>query len=620
LRPLRQPAGPGAQRERAPGDGREPDDLLGDRAVPRELRDDRQAGRRPRARRGQGGAAAPARHLHRHAGVHRGGQGRRQHLRLPGGGRRAADRPRPHDVPPLGRRRAPLLPHLDHQAAAELPDGADQRGEGDLVAQLPAALEPFDGEVGEPLQELRVRDARRLEEARVDARRGESRDRVQLVDEHLAVVPDEHVCARHAFAIGGDEGPDRELLGARDLLLPDARGHDEVHLALVVLRLEVVPLVVGDDDLARQRRGRRQVSEHAHLDLDPRDEPLDEHLLVVLEGERDRGLQLVVVVRLRDADARAEPCGLDEHRVPERVARLGAEAEGDVLRHRDPLVAEHALEDVLVHAERRGEHAGADVRDPGELEQPLHRPVLAERPVQHRKDDIDAGELRRDLLPRQPLSRNESLRTAGAELPPPLAVDLDREDVVAGRLERRDDARRGGARDRVLARAAAEDHGDPPGHGVVVVVVVPGAGCWSWPTWIVTTSPPFASVPAGGSCESTMPSWLGSVTGSYTTATEKLEPRRIDSAADCVCVVTSGTCVVAGPFETDSVIFVPLDTWLPGGGSELTTTPGARSDWMSTRETTKPWPSSADFAFAYGCPVTSGTGIGLAPRETLMRT
>src|SRR5581483_6739462 len=85
-------------------------------------------------------------------------------------------------------------------------------------------------------------------------------------------------------------------------------------------------------------------------------------------------------------------------------------------------------------------------------------------------------------------------------------------------------------------------------------------------------------------------------------------------------VVTSGTCVVAGPFETDSVIFVPLDTWLPGGGSELTTTPGARSDWMSTRETTKPWPSSADFAFAYGCPVTSGTGIGLAPRETLMRT
>ena len=34
----------------------------------------------------------------------------------------------------------------------------------------------------------------------------------------------------------------------------------------------------------------------------------------------------------------------------------------------------------------------------------------------------------------------------------------------------------------------------------------------------------------------------------------------------------------------------------------------------------KPWPSSADFAFAYGWPVTSGTGTGFAPRETLMRT
>ena len=40
--------------------------------------------------------------------------------------------------------------------------------------------------------------------------------------------------------------------------------------------------------------------------------------------------------------------------------------------------------------------AGADVRHAGQLEQALHRAVLAEGPVQHREDDVDAGERGRD--------------------------------------------------------------------------------------------------------------------------------------------------------------------------------------------------------------------------------
>jgi hypothetical protein len=40
------------------------------------------------------------------------------------------------------------------------------------------------------------------------------------------------------------------------------------------------------------RGDRVAVPEHADLDLDPVDELLDEHLLVVGEGERDRGLEL----------------------------------------------------------------------------------------------------------------------------------------------------------------------------------------------------------------------------------------------------------------------------------------------------------------------------------------
>ena len=93
-----------------------------------------------------------------------------------------------------------------------------------------------------------------------------------------------------------------------------------------------------------------------------------------------------------------------------------------------------------------------------------------------------------------------------------------------------------------------------------------------------------------------------------------------DSAADWLIPVTSGTWVVAGPFETESVIFVPRGTSVPAGGVSAATTPCGRSDWTSVRPTWKPWPSSIDFAFAYGWPVTSGTGTGFAPRETLMWT
>jgi len=62
---------------------------------------------------------------------------------------------------------------------------------------------------------------------------------------------------------------------------------------------------------------------------------------------------------------------------------------------RNAAVAQHLLEEVLVHGERGGGNAGADVRDTGQLEQPLHRPVLAERPVQDREDDVHSTKCRK---------------------------------------------------------------------------------------------------------------------------------------------------------------------------------------------------------------------------------
>ena len=63
----------------------------------------------------------------------------------------------------------------------------------------------------------------------------------------------------------------------------------------------------------------------------------------------------------------------------------------------DRAVAEHRLEEILVHAERGRRNAGADVGNGRELEQALHRAVLSERAVQDREDDVDRPERRRGV-------------------------------------------------------------------------------------------------------------------------------------------------------------------------------------------------------------------------------
>ena len=104
-------------------------------------------------------------------------------------------------------------------------------------------------------------------------------------------------------------------------------------------------------------------------------------------------------VDLDDADRRAEPRGLDEHREPERGqlrAHRGGLGLPARLPHRGVADLRHAgggqdlLEDDLVHAQRRREHARADVGHVEQLEQALHGPVLAERAVQHREGDVGA--------------------------------------------------------------------------------------------------------------------------------------------------------------------------------------------------------------------------------------
>ena len=118
-----------------------------------------------------------------------------------------------------------------------------------------------------------------------------------FIDDLPVRLADEEVRAGHPLARRRDEAGDRELAGPLDLRLGEAgRRDDELGAALVVLRRRVVPVGVVRDDLAGERRLRaRQVAEHAHLDLHPRHELLDHHLLVVAPGDCDRLLELGLV-------------------------------------------------------------------------------------------------------------------------------------------------------------------------------------------------------------------------------------------------------------------------------------------------------------------------------------
>ena len=99
------------------------------------------------------------------------------------------------------------------------------------------------------------------------------------------------------------------------------------------------------------------------------------------ERERHRHAELALVVRLADAHRGAEPSRLDEDGVRERVLDRIAVAQGDALRDRNAAVAQDGLENILVHAQRRGQHPGADVGHTGKLEQALDGAVLTEWPV-----------------------------------------------------------------------------------------------------------------------------------------------------------------------------------------------------------------------------------------------
>ena len=159
------------------------------------------------------------------------------------------------------------------------------------------------------------------------------------------------------------------------------------------------------------------------------------------------------------------------------------------------MVAQHRLEQVLVHCERRCRHTGADVGDVRELEEALHAAVLAERAVQDREDDLGVPELRECSRRRAATSRRGRSRSSSPRGPAratPTRRSLRSRARPGARSSARPSARRRASRRRRgRSSSSSSSWWSSVVVGVVVVVVVVVT---SWPTLIVTAVPCFALV------------------------------------------------------------------------------------------------------------------------------
>ena len=335
------------------------------------------AGRRPGRRRDRPVRRDPA------------GRGRLDRRARPHG--RVADpaRRRHHPHPDLPRR-APLTTRVSGRRAGQR--WRPRRGRGAAWRSIARSMRRSSS--------CGVREARRLPQPRVHRDRREARDRVQLVDDEHAVArrrkKSTRAIASHRHASNARTASARTVGGLG--VGRAAPGTSSSRLAVLVLVGVVVEVGAGHD-LARaatppagRRRARRPRSRGRSTASSARI-----HSSYV-ERVRDRGVELGArrapstrrptspcspASRSTGARARPRPGRRTRRRSwPSRSARYA--------RLRQPGGREHALHHDLVHADRGAEHARADVRQAGELEQALHRAVFAVRAVQQREHDVDA--------------------------------------------------------------------------------------------------------------------------------------------------------------------------------------------------------------------------------------
>ena len=203
----------------------------------------------------------------------------------------------------------------------------------------------------------------------------------------------------HAGAVDGAEGGDRQRADVFGLRRRQLRRNDHLGPIVDVLRFVVVELA-RRNDLTGNRGFRRVVAEHGAFDLAGfGHRRLDDDLAIEGSCQVEGARQALVLLGFRDADAGAQVGRLHEHRVAQRglerrerrfsVAFPVVPQHDPVRTDRQAVRGEDELHDRLVHADRRRQHARADIGHVGELEQPLNRAVFTVGAVQHRKDDVE---------------------------------------------------------------------------------------------------------------------------------------------------------------------------------------------------------------------------------------
>jgi hypothetical protein len=161
----------------------------------------------------------------------------------------------------------------------------------------------------------------------------------------------------------------------------------------LVAGLEVVEVLLAGHGL-HHREGDRPLGtvEYRHRQVPPCHVSLDDHAEVVREGRHKRRRHVRSRTGKADPQRRPLACRLDDDRegqpLLDRRQDLGRSefaegrlVEGEELRRRYPRLEQEVLGEHLVPAAHAGQHAGPGIGDAEDLEQLLHRPVLAVAPV-----------------------------------------------------------------------------------------------------------------------------------------------------------------------------------------------------------------------------------------------
>ena len=156
----------------------------------------------------------------------------------------------------------------------------------------------------------------------------------------------------------------------------------------------IVVELASRNDLARHGSLRLVISQHRAFDFAAFDGRLNDDFRVVLGRQVQRLGQFSPVVDLRDTYRRTKIGGFDEHRAPEAFFQPSGvlvsfpAGNGKVIHRGQAPLAKQPLHDILIHGHGRTQHTGADVWQVGQLQETLHGPVLTERSVQNRENDV----------------------------------------------------------------------------------------------------------------------------------------------------------------------------------------------------------------------------------------